>query len=144
MVANSSAFDWDADTVKVALYNTTTTPDNDVTTDVLSGYNGSGSQWVVANEVSDGTNWDVAGEPVTGRTLTLAADTIPADAADTPQSGASCTLAGVFGCLVYDDTLTNKPGFCYNYFGGSQSVTAGNFTVTWHANGIFRFTVTQA
>jgi hypothetical protein len=144
MVRNVIAYDYDADTVKAALYNTTTTPDNDVATDALSGYNGAASQWVVANEVSDGTNWDVGGEPLTTKAVNLTADTVTIDAADTPQSGASCTLAGVFGCLVYDDTLTNKPGFCYNYFGGSQSVTAGNFTIVWHANGVFRFTTTQA
>jgi hypothetical protein len=104
---------------------------------------------VVGNEVTDGTNWDTAGEPITGRaTSNPAGDIIMMDATvDTPQSGASCTLANVFGCLVYSDSITTPvadQGFCYNYFGGSQSVTAGNFTIVWHANGVLRFTVTQA
>jgi hypothetical protein len=65
------------------------------------------------------------------------------DAADTAGAG-NVTLAGVFGCLVYDDTLTTPvadQGICYNYFGGTQSVTAGTFTVVWAANGIWRLTL---
>jgi hypothetical protein len=145
IIENTTAMDWTTDaTVKAALYNTTTAPDNDVTAANTAYAVG---QWVVGNEVSDGTNWDVAGEPLTGRVTTLTADTITLDATDTPQSGASCTLAGVFGCLVYDDTIATPvadQGFCYNYFGGSQSVTAGNFTIIWNANGVFRVTCTQA
>ncbi len=64
-IGNVTAFDYDADTIKVALYNTTTAPDNDVATDVLTGYNGAASQWVVANEVIDssggGTDWPAGG-----------------------------------------------------------------------------------
>jgi hypothetical protein len=50
----------------------------------------------------------------------------------------------VFGCLVYDDTLTTPvadQGVCYNYFGGTQSVTAGTFTIQWGAPGIFSLTL---
>lgn len=147
LIDNTTAMDWVTDaSVKAALYNTTPTPDNDVTA-ALSAYNAATSQWVVANEVSDGTNWDAGGEPVTGRAINLTADTVTLDATDTPQGGASTTLSGVFGTLVYDDTIATPvadQGFCYNYFGGSQSVTAGNFTIVWHANGVYRFTVTQA
>ena len=143
--AGATSMDWSgATTVKAALYNNTTAPDNDVTSANTAYAVG---QWVVGNEVTDGTNWDTAGEPITGRATTNAADTITMDGTDTPQSGATCTLANVFGCLVYSDSITTPvadQGFCYNYFGGSQSVTAGTFTIVWHANGILRFTVTQA
>jgi len=143
--AGATSMDWSgATTVKAALYNNTTAPDNDVTSANTAYAVG---QWVVGNEVTDGTNGDTAGEPITGRATSNTADTITMDGTDTPQSGASCTLAGVFGCLVYSDSITTPvadQGYCYNYFGGSQSVTAGNFTIVWHANGILRFTVTQA
>ena len=65
------------------------------------------------------------------------------DAANT-ASGTSATLLTVFGCLVYDDTIATPvadQGLCYNYFGGTQSVTDGTFTVIWHANGIFQLTL---
>jgi hypothetical protein len=142
----ATSMDWTgATTVKAALYDNDITPDNDVTA-ANTAYNA--GQWTAAgNEVTDGTNWDTAGEPLTSRAINLSADIISADAADTPQSGASCTLANVFGCLVYSDSITTPvadQGFCYNFFGGSQSVTAGNFTIVWHTNGVFRFTVTAA
>lgn len=134
-----------ADTVNVALYNNTGTPDKDASL-VTTGYNSAASQWVVANEVTDVTNW-VAG----GRTLASKTFTVPStgvfmfDAADL-AGGGNVTLSGVMGCLVYDFTITAgtggiaKQGVCYNFFGGSQSVTAGTFTIIWNANGILRGT----
>lgn len=135
-----------SDVVKAALYNDTPTPDKDAAL-TSTGYNT--GQWAIASrEVSDGTNWDAGGEPLTSKTLTVPATGVfQFDAADTPQSGASCTLASVFGCLVYDETITAgtggiaKQGITYHSFGGSQSVTAGTFTIVWHANGLFRITV---
>jgi hypothetical protein len=141
-VANVTAYDLDGDAFKVALYNNTTTPDQNVTTDVLTGYNGAASQWVVANEVSDGTNWPAGGRPLVSPVVDQSvAAVVFWDGVDTVSNSATTTLAAVFGCLVYDDTLTNKPGITYNYFGGTQSVTSGTFTILWHANGIARFTI---
>lgn len=145
MIGNVLALDYDADTIKAALYNDSITPDNDVATDVLSGYNGSGSQWVTANEVIDssggGTDWPAGGVALGTKTVDEAsADIVFIDAADT-ASGSTADIASAFGCLVYDDTLVNKPGMCYNYFGGSNSVTNGTFTIVWNANGIIRFTL---
>jgi hypothetical protein len=134
-------FDLNADTFKAALYNTTTAPDQTVTS-ANSAY--AVDQWVVANEVDDGTNWDTGGEPLTTPTSTFSTNVYTFDAVDTPQGGATTTLAGVFGCLVYDDTVTTPvadQGVCYNYFGGSQSVTAGTFTIVWNGSGIFTLTL---
>jgi hypothetical protein len=66
------------------------------------------------------------------------------DAADLPGGG-NVTLANVYGCLVYDDTITAgtvaDQGICFNYFGGAQSVTAGTFTIIWNASGIAGITI---
>lgn len=137
-----------ADSCKVALYDNDITPDKDAPL-AQTGYNSGSSQWVASgNEVSDGTNWDAGGEPLTGDALSDQGSGITMyDATDTPQGGASTTLANVFGCLVYDDTITAgtggvaDQGVTYHYFGGGQSVTAGTFTIVWHANGLFRITV---
>lgn len=146
LIQNTTAMDFDGDaSVKAALYDNDITPDNDVTA-ANTAYNA--GQWTASgNEVADGTEWDAGGEPLTSRAVNLTADTITCDAADTPSGGTSATLANVFGCLVYDDTIATPvadQGFCYNYFGGANSVTDGTFTIVWHANGVFRFTVTQA
>ena len=133
---NTTAMDCNADTFKAALYNNSITPSNTVTA-ANSAYNA--GEWANTNEVDDGTNWDAGGEPLTSVTSTHSAGVWTFDAADTSQGGASTTLASVFGCLVYDDTITTPvadQGLCFNYFGGSQSVTAGTFTITWNASGI--------
>ena len=64
--------------------------------------------------------------------------------ANNTSSGSACTLANVYGDLVYDDTLTAPvadQGVAFHYFGGSQSVTAGTFSVIWNAAGVWRMTV---
>jgi hypothetical protein len=79
------------------------------------------------------------GEPLTSVTSTRASNVYTFDAANTPSGGSSATLAAVFGCLVYNNTLASPvadQGLCYNYFGGTQSVTDGTFTII-HTGGIF-------
>ena len=137
---NTTAMDVGADTFKCALYPDTITPDQNVAS--ASTAHGSG-QW--ATDIFDGTNWDDGGEPLASVTLNSATSaTVFMDANDTAQGGATCTLTGVYGCQIYDDTITTPvadQGVCYLYFGGPQGVTAGTFTVVYHTNGIFRFTL---
>lgn len=138
-VENIAAFDIIDDTLKVALFNNTPTPDEDATA-ANSRY--TQGQWLTTSEVSDGTNWDAGGEPLATPTGSFATGTYTFDGADTVQGGASCTLANVYGCLLYDDTLTTPAadqGVAFFDFGGVQSVTSGDMTVQWHTNGIFTF-----
>lgn len=135
--AGTTAIDLNTDTLKAALYNNSVTPSNSVAS-AATAYNA--GVWGTANEVDDGTNWDAGGEPLTAVTYDFSGTTVTLDAADTPQGGASTTLADVHGTLVYDDTIATPvadQGICYNYFGGAQSVTAGTFTVVWAATGIY-------
>lgn len=132
-----------ADTVNVALFNNTTTPDKDAALGSV-GYNT--GVWVTGNEVTDATNWVAGGRALASKTLTNPATGVfMFDAADL-AGGGNVTLSGVMGCLVYDNTITAgtggvaKEGVCFNYFGGSQSVTAGTFTIIWNTNGVFRIT----
>lgn len=140
-VLNVAAFDLDTDTFKVALYNNSITPDNDVTA-ANSAYNV--GQWATANEVSESGQWAAGGVALTSPTINVGtADVVFWDAADT-ASGSAADLANVYGSLVYDDTLTTPvadQGICYNYFGGANSVVNGTFTVQWSASGIWRATL---
>lgn len=141
VLGNVTAIDFDADSFKAALFNTTPTPDQNVAS-ASSAYNT--GQWTTANEVSSAGQWAAGGVALTSQSLNSAtAATVFFDAADT-ASGATATLSAVFGCLVYDDTIATPvadQGACYNYFGGTQSVTSGTFTIVWNSNGIFRFTL---
>lgn len=133
-----------ADAVKVSLHNNTITPDKDAAL-ASTGFNT--GQWATTNEVVDATNWVSGGRTLASKTFTTPSSGVAMfDAADLAGGGA-VTLANVYGCFVYDDTVTAgtggiaDQGVCFNFFGGAQSVTAGTFTIVWNANGIARFTV---
>jgi hypothetical protein len=132
----------DSDTVNVALFGTTPTPDQDAAVG-STGYNT--GVWTTGNEVTDATNWVAGGRPLASKVFdTTVAVTFFFDAADL-AGGGNVTITAAFGCLVYDFSITAgtvaKQGVSYHYFGGSQSVTAGTFTILWHANGINRYTL---
>jgi hypothetical protein len=138
----TAAFDLNADTFTVALYDNDITPDNDVSA-ANGAYNA--GQWASAgNEVSESGQWATGGVNLASVTVDVGtADVVFFDAADT-ASGSAADLANVYGCLVYDNTLTTPvadQGVCYNYFGGANSVVNGTFTVVWSANGIMRYTL---
>jgi hypothetical protein len=130
----------DSDTVKVALYDNDITPDKDAAV-ASTGYNT--GQWTASgNEVTD-TEWPAGGIALSGKAFSTPSTGVTMfDASDTTHAN-TVTLASVYGCLVYDDSITAgtvaDQGISYHYFGGSQGVTAGTFTVIWHANGLFRF-----
>lgn len=135
---NTAAYDLNApDTFKAALFNDTITPDNTVATAARAF---GGGVWA-GGEVFDGAEWATGGVALDTPTSTTAAAVYKFDAIDTVSTGTSATLAAVFGCLVHDSTVGNS-GLCYNYFGGTNSVTDGTFTIVWAGTGIFTLTLT--
>lgn len=137
-----------ADTVNVALFNNTTSPDASAAV-ASTGFNT--GTWTTTNEVTDATNWVSGGRALASKTfsiLTAGSQTTTCelnfDAADL-AGGGNVTITNAFGCFVYDNTITAgtvaKQGMCFNYFGGGQSVTGGTFTIVWDATGVFKFTV---
>jgi hypothetical protein len=137
---NTTALDYNSDTFKNALYDNDITPDQTVAS-ANTAY-GAG-QWVASgNEVTSTGEWDTGGVALASVTSAFSSNVYTFDAADTASS-AGATITGAFGCLVYDDTIATPvadQGICYNYFGGSQSVSGGLFTVVWSASGIFAIT----
>lgn len=126
-----------ADAIKVAVYNNTTAPDK---TAVVGSTGFNTGTWVTGNEIT-GTNWASGGVSV-GSTKTWTVDSGSSSLCfqvTAPTAGqtstANVTLAAFFGALVYDDTITAgtvaKQGMCYNYFGGTQTITAATFTILW-------------
>lgn len=127
-----------ADGIKVALFGNTGTPDQTVANS-LTGYGQATSQWVAANEVT-ATGWPAGGNLLAARTSQYSSNVHTFDGQDT-AGGATDTVTNAYGVLVYNDTLTQNDGVCYNAFGGAASVTSGTFTVVWNASGIFTITV---
>ena len=136
--ATNAGTSYTADTIQVALYNNTGTPNKN---DTLANNTYNVAQWATANEVYQAGQWQQTGIALGTKTHTFGTGTTQIGAANT-ASGSAATLASVYGCLVYDATLTAKYAYCWNYFGGVQGVTSGTFTVVWSGSGIFQFTIT--
>jgi hypothetical protein len=136
-----------ADTISVALFGNTGTPSKSVS---IANSCYAVDQWVVGNETNGGANWPAGGINLANKTFTI--DTGSSSVcfhADNLAGAGNVTVTAAFGCLVYDNTITGAgtadQGLCYNYFGGSQSVTAGTFTIIWATVGattaVFNVTV---
>lgn len=132
-----------ANAFKAALYLTATPLNTDTMAHI--GYNSTGGQWVVANEAS-GTNYTAGG--VALGTMSYGIDGTATNALAFHAANSvwtTVTVTAVFGCLVYCTSITAgtilNQGFCYNYFGGSQSITAGTFTILWFTTGYSSGTV---
>lgn len=135
-----------ADTINVAVFNNTVSPDATAAV-ANTGYNT--GTWVTANEVT-GTGWSAGGQALGTKTFTVlvagtqtTTSSIAFDAADVSVSGV--TLLTFFGDLTYDNTISAgtvaKQGLCFHYYGGTQSVSAGNLTIIWDATGVFKISV---
>lgn len=128
------------DTVKVALFNNSVTPDRNAAVG-STGFNT--GTWTTGNEVVDVTNWVSGGRALAGDTYTNVGGVMTYDGTDL-AGGGTVTLTATHGCFVYDDTITAgtvaDQGVCFNYFGGAQQVTSGTFTIVWNAAGIFTIT----
>jgi hypothetical protein len=141
LMENTTEMDLNSDAIKIALYDNDITPDQTVTS-ANTAYDA--GQWASAgNEVSDGAEWAVGGQALDTVTSTRSSNVYTFDAADETSAGSSATLTAFFGILVYDDTIATpvaNQGICYNYFGGTNTVTDGTLTVIFNASGIFTIT----
>jgi len=132
-----------ADTVNCALYAGTITPDATVAVG-STGYNT--GQWVTGGEITGASEWVAGGRAVPAtKTISQSSNVVTFKTTTNLVGAATVTMAGINGCLVYDNSITAgtvaKQGVCFLWFGGAQSVTAGTFSVNWSASGIFTFTV---
>lgn len=151
----TAAFDLDTHTITSALYDTGITPDKDDTAAHFA-YNGAGGAWVSAShEIYDtaaGASWGAGGVNLaTPVVQNNGSGVVMFDGVDT-ASGTNFTTqindagsaVNVMGALTYDNTLTTPvadQGICFNYFGGGASVTGGQLTIVWHANGLWQISV---
>lgn len=138
----STTNSFSGDSVKVALYNgnpTSATASTD--TFAHNTYLASGGQWVAANELTTSGGYTVGGVVITPKAETFTTNVATFTSSGTPN-WTSATFTS-YGCLVYDNTISaGKYVYCWNYFGGAQTVASGTFTVNWNASGIFAITCT--
>lgn len=142
---NTTAMDLNTDALlEVAIFNNSATPDQTVSS-ANSAY---GVGVWSANGVTDtGTSapagWPALGRPLASVTSTFSTNVYTFDAADTVSANSTTTLTNATGCLIYDHSAgaVTDQGICFNYFGGSTTVTLGTFTIIWSGTGIFTLTL---
>jgi hypothetical protein len=128
---NTTAVDLGSDVPKVALYNNTITPDQNVTS-ANTAYNV--GQWVTAGEVSQAGQWAAGGVAVSGTSLNSATSGVVFYDTNDTASASAFTGSSI-------TTPVADQGLSFHYFGGSNSITAGTFTVIWNSNGHWRATL---
>ena len=142
--AGTALFDINSHTINVSLNGTGATPDkNAVSASTAYNTGGFATDKLTDTGTSAPAGWPTVGRPLVTPTCTFATGTVTFDAVDTASANAVTTITAAFGCLVYDDTLAAPvvdQGICYNYFGGTQTVTLGTLTLVWHTSGIFTVT----
>ncbi len=146
---NVKGFNLLSDTIEVAQYGTMT-PDQTVTA-ANSAYaagvwTGGSAPNVVDTGSSTPAGWPWLGRPLDTITSTFASNVYSYGAANTASANSVTTLLAVFGCHVYDHTATSPAGvtdqgICFNYYGGTQSVTLGSFTIAWNGGYIMQLTL---
>lgn len=122
----NGGLDLDTQDIKVALVTSTYTPDQDAHEDFAD----------ITNEVS-GTGYTAGGESLASKAVT--ADNTDNegvfDAADVTWSTSTITARGAV--VYYDSTVAaTSLLICYIDFGSDQSSSAGDFTISWNAEGI--------
>ncbi len=143
-LAGTSVFDFDSpsDTYKMAAFGTLT-PDKDATS-ANTAYNA--GVWLTAAEVIDtlNTNWVAGGRTIAGMATTNPGSGITmVDINDVTGAG-NVTMTAFFGTMTYDFTKSTpvaKQGVCFNYLGGTQTISNGPITIVIDINGLFRATV---
>jgi hypothetical protein len=121
--------DWGTDTVKVMLA-TSSYAVNQATHQYKSS---------VTNEVT-GTGYTARGATLGSKTEVITAHVKKFDAADVSWTASTITARYA---VVYDDTGSDATSALIAYvdFGADVVSTAGTFSITWDANGIFTVTV---
>jgi len=111
--------DLEADTINVALYDTS------------HSFTNSDTDYTTTNELATAGGYTQGGQALDNKAVTEAATT-KWDADDEAWTSATFTA---FHAVIYDTSVTNDLIASID-FGGGQSVTNGTFTIQWAAAGI--------
>jgi len=114
-----------ADTIKVALFTSSHTPDFS-----------SDTAYSTTNEVPDSGAYAAGGATLGTKTFSeLVSSRATFDAADVSWAAATISARGA---LVYDSTVANR-ALCYIDFGSNQTSISGTFAIQFDVGGIFYF-----
>lgn len=126
MMIDTLGVSLEAETNQLALVTDSYTPDFNADEDFAD----------VDNEVS-GTGYTSGGVAVTSTEITVSNGVLTFDAADTVFSSVTVSNARAGILTAWSGTAATSELISSSDFGSGFSATAANFTVQWHASGIF-------
>ena len=112
--------DLEGDTINVSLY------------DDSHSFTATDTVYTTTNELATAGGYTQGGVALASKAVTEAATT-KWDAADSTWTSATFTA---YHAVIWDDSVGTDDLICSIDFGGAQTVTAGTFTIQWHADGI--------
>lgn len=127
----------ETDTIKLGLITSGVTP-TETTSDPRWGSGGSTN--LSSSQVTPGGNYSSGGPTIANNTYTLnsATTTFDGDNISIAQNASNPTNAR-WG-IIYNDTAAGKQALAFVDLGGATDLTAGDFSITWNASGIFTLT----
>jgi len=112
--------DLEGDTINVSLYNNS------------HSFTATDTVYTTTNELATTGGYTQGGVALASKAVTEAATT-KWDAADSTWTSATFSA---YHAVIWDDSVGTDDLICSIDFGGVQTVTAGTFTIQWHADGI--------
>lgn len=136
MGGNGTPVDLDADTIKMILVNATYAAISDATKRTHEFYSEVDSP---DGEVAASGTYSAGGYTLANKTSAQASGIYTFDNTVDPAFTSATITAS--GCIIYKDTGTpaTSPLIAYLDFGGSIVSTAGTFTVSFNASGLFSY-----
>lgn len=138
LAALNGTIDLEADTFKLGLITSSLTPD---ATTASPCWGAGGSTNLTTYQVTPGGNYATGGPTIANTAVTESSGTVKWDGDDiTIAQNASNPTTARWG-IVYSDTAANKNAFAYVDLGGITDLSAGAFTYTVSASGLWYLNV---
>jgi hypothetical protein len=127
----------ETDTIKLGLVTNVVTP-TETTSDPRWGSGGSTN--LATNQVTPGGNYSSGGPAIANNTYTLNSATTTFDGDDISILQDASNPTNARWGIIYNDTAAGKQAIGFLDLGGDTDLTAGDFSVTFNASGIFTLT----
>lgn len=124
----------ETDTIKLGLVTSSVTP-SETTSDPRWGSGGSTN--LSTNQVTPGGNYSSGGPTIANNTYTLSSVTATFDGDNISITQHASNPTDARWGAIYNDTAAGKQALAFLDLGGATDLSAGDFSVTWNASGIF-------
>lgn len=126
--------DLSADALKLGLITNAVTP---AATTADPRWGAGGGTNLSSSQVTAGGNYASGGPTLGSTTWTLSSSTATHDAADVSILQNASNPTNARWGIEYNNTATGKQALLYVDLGGVTDLTAGDFSITWNASGLF-------